>query len=108
MIILHVAIIRLNVIRVPAPARIHHDSSTKVIGHLGESVYLYCNSLGYPIPRVTWLRNETALQIDGNKYIQFGNNTLLIRSLEHDDSGLYTCQVWFCLFVCALYVFYMC
>ena len=76
-----------------APARIHHDSPTKVSGNLGESVYLYCNTLGYPVPRVTWLRNESALQIDGHKYMQFGNNTLMITNLEKDDSGLYTCQV---------------
>ena len=76
-----------------APARIHHDSSTKVSGHFGESVYLFCNSLGFPVPRVTWLRNDTALQIDGHKYMQFGNNTLLVQNLEKEDGGIYTCQV---------------
>ena len=69
----------------------------------GENFSLTCASIGYPVPSISWTRNEKMLTGLSNNTIATSNVTTLSDGMQHaestltvtnataDDEGLYTC-----------------
>lgn len=60
----------------------------------GESVTLECHISGYPLPKVTWYREDYQIEssIDFQMSFQGGAARLLIREAFAEDSGRFTCS----------------
>ncbi|XP_023213276.1 hemicentin-1-like isoform X2 [Centruroides sculpturatus] len=69
------------------------ELADKQLPILHQSVRLVCKVEGYPIPFVTWFKNENILNSDHVKsyYIHGQGHILEIESLHSLDNGLYTC-----------------
>ncbi|XP_061722019.1 papilin isoform X2 [Cydia pomonella] len=80
---------------VEAPAGIVGESESEVIGDIGHRLRIRCLAYGYPTPSIAWYHRPTATMVpyDSAKYEARGNE-LLIKSLEIDTLGEYTCQVF--------------
>lgn len=86
--------------RVPAPVEIPVTPPTLVSGLKnvtvmeGESVTLECHISGYPLPKVTWYREDYQIEssIDFQMSFQGGAARLLIREAFAEDSGRFTCS----------------
>ncbi|XP_065171313.1 papilin-like isoform X3 [Atheta coriaria] len=61
---------------------------------LGSPAVLNCYALGFPIPTVTWWRNESLIPLKTSQYEQRKDYSLLINKVELHDLGVYTCQTY--------------
>lgn len=75
-----------------SPARIHMWTHTR-LELMGSDVQLFCRSDGEPQPKITWLGPEDTPLENSEKYQVMENGDLIIRDIEWDDMGGYTCEV---------------
>lgn len=61
-------------------------------GEVGRPAELPCDARGWPKPTVTWWRETTMLPLSSRRYEQLPNYALLIRSVEYEDAGDYSCN----------------
>ncbi|XP_031349288.1 protein sidekick isoform X2 [Photinus pyralis] len=66
------------------------DMKTETLGDYGTRINLPCDSVGIPKPNVTWYRNVEELRTD-SRYIIEEDNSLVIKRLIMEDSGMYQC-----------------
>ena len=62
--------------------------------HDGQSLTLTCLFYGYPIPSVTWIKDEAALasnSVSNNNELTVYSE-LLLHNLTYNDTGVYYCQ----------------
>ena len=61
----------------------------------GQRVMLPCQHEGYPKPTVTWFNTDHnyTVQHDGAAFIIYSNGSLLIKSAESWQEGVYLCVV---------------
>lgn len=57
----------------------------------GEDVVLNCQVEGYPVPRVTWLKNNARLP-RSQRIVVMEHKTLVIKQASPIDSGAYICR----------------
>lgn len=57
----------------------------------GGDIVLDCSVFGSPPPSISWTRNETVSDIEGERFSVLPNSSLQIISAEKDDSGEYVC-----------------
>ncbi|XP_059058317.1 papilin-like [Achroia grisella] len=80
---------------VTSPAGIAGDRDAVVYGEIGQSLTIQCLAYGYPRPSVLWYRGPTGTLVPFSSSIyearDFG---LLIRKLEVDQLGSYTCEAY--------------
>ncbi|KAG7487577.1 hypothetical protein MATL_G00024890, partial [Megalops atlanticus] len=58
---------------------------------VGHPIDLPCVVQGVPVPTVTWLKDGTALLVDGAQYRSFPDGTLTVSEVGLSDAGVYTC-----------------
>ncbi|XP_014207726.2 vascular endothelial growth factor receptor kdr-like [Copidosoma floridanum] len=57
------------------------------------AIHLYCFVGGTPAPKITWYKNDALLNLPEDRFSLFSNDQkLIIRYLEEDDSGNYSCR----------------
>ncbi|RWS17057.1 cell adhesion molecule-like protein, partial [Dinothrombium tinctorium] len=57
----------------------------------GDSLHLYCPAYGYPIEKISWLKENNTLPASGQHSV-YSNGSLLITSINRKlDEGRYTC-----------------
>ncbi|KAM6170210.1 hemicentin-2 [Rhynchocyon petersi] len=57
----------------------------------GVEVRVSCSASGYPIPHITWSREDYPLQEDSRVLVD-AQGTLIIRGVAPEDAGNYSCQ----------------
>uniref|UniRef100_T1J0Z2 Ig-like domain-containing protein n=1 Tax=Strigamia maritima TaxID=126957 RepID=T1J0Z2_STRMM len=74
---------------IDTPARITMWTGN-MLENMGNDVILFCRTLGKPNPKITWLANDEL--VDNNaKYQVQENGDLLVRHIDWNDMGEYTC-----------------
>ena len=64
------------------------------VAYVEETVRLFCQHDGFPIPTVMWMRGEDKVNVHNrNKYVVGPDSSLTIYRLQDQDSGEYTCNV---------------
>ncbi|PVD35688.1 hypothetical protein C0Q70_02651 [Pomacea canaliculata] len=58
---------------------------------LNSNITITCKPEAAPAPTITWLKNDSPLDVDNNHVTQLPNGNLLIRNVQHVDQGRYTC-----------------
>ncbi|XP_014664084.1 PREDICTED: fibroblast growth factor receptor-like 1 [Priapulus caudatus] len=66
--------------------------SQHVMHKIGTIVRLKCTAKGNPPPDIVWLKNDQVLHLN-NEDKQSGRWTLVLESIQIEDSGTYTCRV---------------
>ena len=74
-----------------APPAITKPDKTTIITDRGKTVKLRCPAIGNPRPTITWQKNRRPISIDGVKFKQTDDGSLVISSLLPFDSGTYLC-----------------
>ena len=57
----------------------------------GSNLTLRCRVRGYPVPRVTWFKDEKQLNANGRISMN-SDGELCVQGLEVSDNGIYTCE----------------
>ncbi|XP_077986992.1 hemicentin-1-like [Glandiceps talaboti] len=70
---------------------IRGGGSTELVSILGEAVILPCETLGIPMPHVTWQKDNQPLLVNGQIRRQLESGSLQIYSTREPDSGRYIC-----------------
>lgn len=52
---------------------------------------LPCDSKGFPLPRVEWMKDERVLTNSSVKHFVSANNSLVLVSVKKNHEGKYTC-----------------
>ncbi|PFX30360.1 hemicentin-1-like isoform X2 [Stylophora pistillata] len=73
------------------PPAITKPDKTTIITDRGKTVKLRCPAIGNPRPTITWQKNRRPISIDGVKFKQADDGSLVISSLLPFDSGTYLC-----------------
>ncbi|XP_052085524.1 neural cell adhesion molecule L1-like protein [Mytilus californianus] len=68
-----------------------HNSETKVVGLKGEQATFTCILYGYPTPEMIWKKNGVEID-DRSGVILKSGHELIIRDLEYEDTGEYSCK----------------
>ncbi|CAG0887216.1 unnamed protein product [Darwinula stevensoni] len=71
------------------PPVISDNSTRSVVVSEGQSVTLECYASGYPLPRVSWRRENNAVLPTGGAI--YRGNKLTINSIKKEDRGTYYC-----------------
>nr|XP_022322237.1 hemicentin-1-like isoform X1 [Crassostrea virginica] len=71
------------------PPRIE-EGPRLMTGTVGSTARIPCNTTGEPRPEITWLKDGRLIR-EAGKYIVEDSGTLVINSLDADDTGSYTC-----------------
>lgn len=64
----------------------------------GSALRLRCNVWGWPVPNVTWYRNDQQLNETSDRRLSFANDTLvpyshlLLETVNFDDRATYMCS----------------
>ncbi|XP_006630714.3 leucine-rich repeats and immunoglobulin-like domains protein 1 [Lepisosteus oculatus] len=77
----------LTVLETPYLKEALEDQSVLV----GDTVALQCKASGSPPPRITWLKGDEPLKLSERHHFTPGNQLLIIRNVEPEDEGRYTC-----------------
>lgn len=70
-----------------------HDEPPIVVS-LNSPATLNCFALGYPLPTVTWWKNDVMIPFNNNEFEIRQDFSLLIHSVKLKDLGIYTCQAY--------------
>ena len=77
------------------PVGIAGEENAVVTGELGSPLQVRCLAYGYPSPSVAWYRGNKANTLLSNDTVyELRGNVLLIRSLNIDTLGQYTCLAY--------------
>ncbi|KAG8435877.1 hypothetical protein GDO86_007101 [Hymenochirus boettgeri] len=60
---------------------------------IGTTLALQCKASGSPPPRITWLKGDEPLVMTERHHFTSGNQLLIIRHVEAEDAGKYTCEM---------------
>ena len=61
---------------------------TKIVGFIGANITLNCSATGDPQPVISWKRQGSQLPVGRSQQI---GGTLVIRDVQKEDAGNYTC-----------------
>ena len=61
---------------------------------LNSSLTLNCLAVGYPLPAVTWWKNDTLIPIKSSQFETRKDHSLHIASVTSSNLGVYTCQAY--------------
>ena len=53
---------------------------------------IHCSAVGNPTPQFKWSRQDGPSLQDG-RFIQLANGSLMIKSVQAEDKGTYTCAI---------------
>ncbi|XP_032682374.1 papilin-like [Odontomachus brunneus] len=70
------------------------EPDTRITVVMNSSITLYCYTVGWPRPLVTWWRDDDMLPLFSDIYEQDSDYSLLIRSVTLTSLGIYTCQAY--------------
>ncbi|XP_063908172.1 uncharacterized protein LOC135126226 [Zophobas morio] len=70
------------------------ESQAKVVVSLNSSLTLNCLVVGYPLPAVTWWKNDTLIPIKSSQFETRKDHSLHIASVTSSNLGVYTCQAY--------------
>ncbi|XP_025834692.1 papilin-like [Agrilus planipennis] len=77
------------------PTSIINDEKSDVVVALGSKAVLNCYAIGYPIPFVTWWKDNNLVPMHTNEFAGgTGDFSLLIQSVQLSNLGVYTCQAY--------------
>lgn len=77
------------------PAGISGEPNAVVTGELGRSLAIRCLAFGYPSPYIAWHRGVTGPLVPySNTLYEARGNILLIRKLDTELLGEYTCEAY--------------
>ncbi|XP_065051920.1 peroxidasin-like isoform X2 [Rhopilema esculentum] len=66
--------------------------NSRITKHIGEDLELNCIISGSPFPQVTWSHNDRLLDTNNPRFsFSQGSRKLMIKTLNLDDAGYYTC-----------------
>ncbi|XP_062570988.1 hemicentin-1-like isoform X1 [Saccostrea cucullata] len=74
---------------VHVPPRIE-EGHRLLTAKVGSTTRILCNTTGEPRPSITWLKDGRLIR-SGGKYLVEDSGTLVISSLDKDDTASYTC-----------------
>ena len=57
----------------------------------GSNLTLRCRVRGYPVPTITWFKDEKQLSANG-RISTNSDGELFVKGLEVSDNGIYTCE----------------
>lgn len=72
-----------------APPVLGEVSPSFLIQKVGETVDIFCEATGTPLPELSWLKDEN--EIHSNDRVNLSGNRLQIRRLARSDAGVYAC-----------------
>lgn len=61
---------------------------------LGSVATLYCDTIGFPTPSVSWWRDDKMIALKTTEMEQRKDSSLLIHAVKLSNLGLYTCQAY--------------
>ncbi|CAH1129653.1 unnamed protein product [Ceutorhynchus assimilis] len=76
-------------VQVRRPPFISDNSTRSVVVSEGEAVDMECYAGGYPVPKISWRRENNAILPTGGSI--YRGNQLKIRSIRKEDRGTYYC-----------------
>lgn len=84
--------VRVKVKVATSPPLIQDKNQKVVRVPHGETVTLRCNATGEVVPVITWISPANRVVMSAlDKYQIFDDGTLMVKKVQHDDAGNYTC-----------------
>ncbi|XP_048772936.2 hemicentin-1-like isoform X2 [Ostrea edulis] len=68
------------------------DGPTRVVGIVNTRVDLSCNSIGLPVPKVKWEKNNKVFPTTGLRHRMLIGGSLEFTSVRLEDAGTYVCS----------------
>ncbi|XP_050294454.1 papilin isoform X2 [Anthonomus grandis grandis] len=68
--------------------------SNHIIASFNSPASLQCYALGWPLPAVTWWKNEELIPLKNREFEVTKDYALLIHSIQLHNLGVYTCQAY--------------
>ncbi|KAM9271186.1 hemicentin-2 [Morus bassanus] len=76
-----------------SPTFAHDAAAEEVTVIINNPISLVCESLAYPSPNITWLKDKVPLKASRNIHLLPGGQGLQILNAQEEDTGTYSCIV---------------
>ncbi|KAK9886678.1 hypothetical protein WA026_017598 [Henosepilachna vigintioctopunctata] len=70
------------------------EINPNVVVSLNAPSTLYCYALGFPIPAITWWKDDSLIPLKTSQFEVHKDFSLLIHSVQLSNLGIYTCQAY--------------